>query len=204
MRPASPQAKFLLRGSVLLIAFLILWWFVLLDPLLLLLRWSAEVAGGSGQVVSLTASGDWTFHFVAGSRLVYFDIPRADVLTFTFGLPVFWAILLAAGDLRRSLRPLAIGTVLVAATETLMLLALARLAARKVAARMAPGAQDAFGGWLAHVGEYLVVDVLPYAAPFLIALALHRGLRSQILPCTVPVTQKTAAAPPKNGRHPRR
>jgi hypothetical protein len=136
--------------------------------------------------------------------LVYFDIQRAGVLTFTLGLPVFWAILLAAGDLRRSLRPLAIGTVLMAAVETLMLLVLVWLGARKAAARMVPGAQDTFGAWLINVGEYVVGQVLPYVAPFVIALALHPGLRSQILPFAAPVTQKTAAASVKNARSRRR
>lgn len=196
MQPASPQTKFLLRGSALLIALLILWWFALLDPLLSVLRWSAGVAGG--QAVSLTAAGDWTFRFTAGGRLAEFDMPRTDVIAFTFSLPVFWALLLAAGDLRRSVRPLIIGTALVAVAETLMLLALARLAGRNIAARMAPNAQDALSGWLANVGEHLIVSVLPYVTPFVIALALHRGLRSQILPFAAPVPQKTAAAPAKN------
>jgi hypothetical protein len=200
MRPVNPKTQFLLRGSILLIASLTLWWFVLLDPLLLLLRWSVELTGGSGQVVGLTASGDWTFHFTAGRQVVYFDIPREDVRTFTFGLPVFWAIILAAGDLRRALRPLAIGTVFVAALETLMLLATVRLAAHDVAAGMAPGAQDAFTAWLVRVGRYLVVGVLPDAMPFLAALALHRGLRSQILPFTAPAMRKTVAATVKEGR----
>lgn len=184
MPSASPQAKFLLRGSALLIALLILWWFVLLDPLLVLLRWSAELAAGSGQRIGVSASGDWTFHLAGAGRNIEFDIPRAGVLSFTFSLPAFWALMLAAGDLRRSWRSLAIGTVLMVAVETLMLLGLARLALRDIAARLTPGENDALYNWLSHIGEYVIITVLPYAAPFLIALALHRGLRSQVLPFT--------------------
>jgi hypothetical protein len=200
MRLTKPHARFLLRGSVLLIASLILWWFVLADPLLALLRWLVELLGGSGKVVSLTASGDWTFHFAAGPRVVYFDIPRDDVLNFTYSLPVFWAIFLAAGDFRRSLRQFAIGTAIVVAAEALMLLALVRIVSHEVAAGMLPGTQDAFGAWLLRLGKYVVVNVLPDAGPFLIALALHRELRSQILSFTVPVMQKTTSTPERKAR----
>src|SRR5256885_772864 len=56
MRALEPQARFLLRGSALLIVLLTLWWFVLLGPMLYLLK------GAAGAFVSIeeTSTGDWS------------------------------------------------------------------------------------------------------------------------------------------------
>src|SRR5437899_11673905 len=103
MPPHNPLARFLLRGSMLMIVFLLVWWFGLLNPLLFLLRSSTELFGNLISV-SETPSGDWSFTIpvevvVANSpqssgpakiHSVAFDVPRADVITFTFSLPVFW------------------------------------------------------------------------------------------------------------------
>jgi|GEM_PF-1084803 hypothetical protein len=106
-----------------------------------------------------------------------FDIARSDVNAFTFSLPVFWAIVLAAPGIRRSLRPLIFGTILVAILEIVLLLIFVEISARNAAAQLAP--QSGWTKWFLHFGEYLVVNVIPYAAPFPIALSVHRELRSQ-------------------------
>jgi len=112
MSPPRPQARFLARGSVLVIGFLALWWFVLLSPLLFVLRGSEEILGSialgvnSGKFIAETASGDWRFTVpvevvIPNSpgqrspttlRSIEFDLARTDAVAFTFGLPVYWAI----------------------------------------------------------------------------------------------------------------
>jgi len=106
-----------------------------------------------------------------------FDMPRTDAIAFTFSLPVFWAIVLAAPGIRRQLRPLAIGTALMAAVEVALLLVYADVSAHKAAAHLAPGAQSAGEQWLLHFAEYLTLTVLPYAAPLVVAFAVNRELR---------------------------
>jgi len=197
MTADKPLARFLVRGSALLILLLVFWWFLLLNPLLFLLRDSAEIFGtlilgdDSRQFVTETPSGDWSFRVpleVVAPRLpqqsgplqihsIDFDIARSDVNAFTFSLPVFWAIVLAAPGIRRSLRPLIFGTILVAILEIVLLLIFVEISARNAAAQLAP--QSGWTKWFLHFGEYLVVNVIPYAAPFPIALSVHRELRSQ-------------------------
>src|SRR6185436_18027812 len=120
MPELKPQTQFLLRGSALLIALLSLWWFVLLNPMLYVLQGGASLFG---RQIQETPSGDWTFRvplemIIPASpgqaaqqvHSIDFDMPRTDIIAFTFSLPVFWAIVLAAPGLRRNLRPLATGT----------------------------------------------------------------------------------------------
>jgi hypothetical protein len=39
-------------------------------------------------------------------RSIDFDVSQGDAITFTFSLSVYWAIMLAAPGVRRTLRPL--------------------------------------------------------------------------------------------------
>lgn len=192
----KPQTRFLLRGSTLLIGMLTLWWFVLLNPMLAVLEGSGGVVGGwvfggkSGELINETPSGDWTFRVplemivpatpeqpVAQQiHSIDFDMPRGDVIAFTFSLPVFWAIALAAPGLRRNLSPLLVGTLVMIGVELVLLLLFAEVSARKAATQLVPGS-GAGMAWLLHFGEYLTVTVIPYAAPFMVALAIHRELR---------------------------
>src|SRR5438132_893151 len=141
MLPNRPPTRFLLRGSLLLILLLAVWWFVLLNPLLFLLQGGGGFAlgvvygGGSGDVASVAPSGDWNFTIPLEATVrnapghpglsqihsIEFTVPRADMLAFTFSVPVFWAIVLAAGGIRRNLRALALGTALMAAVEIVLL-----------------------------------------------------------------------------------
>jgi len=116
----------------------------------------------------------------AAIRTLYNDFTAClypDVNAFTFSLPVFWAIVLAAPGIRRSLRPLIFGTILVAILEIVLLLIYVEICARNAASQLAP--QSGLTKWFLHFGEYLVVSVIPYTAPFPIALCVHRELRSQ-------------------------
>ncbi len=138
-RPLGRRRASLLRGSALIVALLVFWWFVLLNPLLLLLRMSSGMIWGifvdnSGKFISETAPTNWSLHFPVQFTVppspqrpapleihsVDFDVARTEVTAFTFSLPVYWAIVLAVTDVRRNLRPLALGTMLVAVLEALL------------------------------------------------------------------------------------
>ena len=207
MPTLKPQTRFLLRGSALLVGLLSLWWFLLLTPMLYALKGAA----GAFLLIQENPSGDWTLRVPLEKILpatpqqpvaqqvhsIDFDMPRGDVIAFTFSLPVYWAIILAAPKVWRNLRPLLIGTVLMAGVELAMLLVFAQISAHNSAALLAGGA-DATGTWARHLGEYLIVSVLPYGTPFVVALSLHRELRGEIFPRNKDV--ETPASPPPAGR----
>ena len=190
MPALKPQVRFLLRGSALVVGLLTLWWFVLLGPMLYLLQGAA----GGFLLITENPSGDWTVRVPLEQTLVAtpqrpaqqihsvdFDIRRSDAISFTFSLPVFWAIILAAPGVRRCLRPLLLGTFLMSVAELVLLVIFAQITARNAVSQL-DGASDAGGKWVRHVGEYLIISVLPYAVPFVVALSLHRELRGEILP----------------------
>jgi len=202
MLTLRPHARFLLRSSVLLIGMLGLWWFVLRVPMLFLLRGSESVAlrllssDGSKEPVTEDPSGDWSFRVPLVDdaervvsrdtgpvrfRAIEFTIQRADVVLFTFSVPVYWAIALAAPGVRSALRPLLWGTAVVALVEVISLLALVEIGAHAAIAQMRPAA-GGLDNWLREFGNDLIVGVIPFAAPVLAAVAFHPGLRSQIFP----------------------
>lgn len=204
MPKLKPQTRFLLRGSALLVGLLILWWFLLLSPLLFALKIAAAPFIGMQE----NPSGNWTLTVPLEKTLpatpqqpvaqqvhsIDFDMPRSDVIAFTFSLPVYWAIILAAPCVRRSLRPLLAGTVLMAVVELAMLLVFAQISAHGTAAQLT-GGEDAAAKWARHLGEYLIVSVLPYATPFVVALSLHRELRSEIFPKNQDIEPAAPARP---------
>jgi hypothetical protein len=209
----KPQVRFLLRSSALLTGMLALWWFALQPPMLFLLRVSESVAlrllssSGSAEPIAEDPSGDWNFRVpvedtqsemtgaanpVAGSgtgpvkfRAIEFTIPQADVVLFTFSLPVYWAIILAVPGARPSFRALLWGTVVISSVEVLSLMALVEITAYAVVAQWHPPA-GALAAWSREAGTNLVVGVIPFAAPVLTAVALHPGLRAQIFPGSHP------------------
>jgi hypothetical protein len=189
MSRLKPQARFLLRGSTLIVAMLSIWWFVLLNPLLAAL----QIAASPFLHIEETPSRDWTLTVPIEKTLpampqqpvaqqihsIDFDLPRTDVTAFTFSLPVYWALIFAAPGFRRSFRPLLLGTLLMGVVELVLLLVFAQIAAHNTIVQVT-GVDDAFGKWLRHLGEYLIENMLPYATPFAVALALHPGLREAI------------------------
>ncbi len=196
----KPHTRFLLRGSSLLAAMLVLWWFVLLNPLLYLLGESASACAAmvlgrtSNRFITETSSGDWTVEapleaVAPGTpehpapiqvRSIDFDMARSDAGAFTFGLPVYWAILLAAPGMRRSLRPLLLGTLAMSVVEIVLLLIFAELLAHKTAAQWST-TPNAVANWFYRFGDYLLMSVIPYIAPFVVAIWLHDDLRQRIV-----------------------
>ena len=213
----STPARFLLRGSVLLAVLLTLWWLVLINPLQSLLQTAAEAGGAllfSGRsklTITEAANGDWTFDVPIepivrparhGSvpRVLYsigFDLARSEAGGFTFGMPVFWAVMLAAPNLRRNWRPLLVGTVVMAVLEVALLLISVKILAYKSLAQILHS-HDPVGGWFLNYSEYLAVNAIPYLLPFAVAITLHRELRERMFQWAAPVAASTPEAPDRN------
>jgi hypothetical protein len=191
---------FLLRSSVLVIISLILWWFFLLNPLLFLLKGSMNICGSViyrsniQQFLTETDSGEWRFQVLSGremskvtpwpgfpkeAKLSAIDLQPSIFYLFTFGIPVFWAIVLATSGIRRSLRPILLGTIAMVAIETALALAFVEIAASRAAAGISDS-RDEFSKWFELFEYKIVIMVGPYMTPFIVAVALHRELRWQI------------------------
>ena len=217
----SPATRFLLRGSVLVAILLALWWLVPFNPLLFVLRktvgfsGSFLFAGSAAFTVTEADNGDWTFQVPLEATLprtdvnaapqqinsIDFDLARSDEGAFTFGLPVFWAVVLAAGNVRRNLRAMLLGTLAMGVVEIALVLITAEILARKSLAQMLQS-HDPLQAWLLKFSEYLAVNAIPYLLPFAVAIWLHPELRGQILYRSAPVA---VADPPipvrqKSGR----
>lgn len=195
----SPPARFLLRGSAFVAVLLTVWWLVPWSPLLAGLRTSAEIGGAllfngdSPFRITETSKGDWTFKVPLHATLppthenpeaqsihsLDFDLVRSDASAFTFGLPVFWAIMLAAPHLRGNLRPLLLGTVVMGALEVALVLITAQTLAHKTLAQLQQS-QDPMRAWFLKFSEYLAVNAIPYLLPFAVAIWMHGELREQI------------------------
>ena len=202
--PASPQLRFLLRGSSLLLVMLALWWWLLLNPLLTGIRLSADAVlwllpgGRAASGVIVQPNGDWMLRVpipeflskrdavqraygrAPGSppikvRSFKLTIPDHIPTFFTLGLPLFWALVLAAGFTRRLWRVVAGGTALLALWALLSLL---MYTAYSIETSLKLATSTAATLW--NSAEYLNFNVLPYVAPLFIALWLHTDLRAQI------------------------
>ena len=182
--------QFLLRGSLLLVGILSLWWLALQTPLLEFLRLSEELMLN----IAVEPSGDWTFRvpvedsaqnataaYPARIHSITFSMPRSDVVLFTFSLPVYWAIVIAALVRRSDLRGLIWGSALVVMIEVFSLLGFVEIAAHSVLAKMHP-ASNWLGAWPREFGNYLLMQVIPFVAPVLVAVMSHRELRAQVFP----------------------
>jgi len=195
----APPARFLLRGSVLVAVFSTLWWLAPINPLQSLLLTAAEAGGAllfSGRsklTITEAANGDWTFDVPiepivpptppgAVRQQIYsisFDLARSDAGGFTFGMPVFWAVILAAPGLRRNWRLLLVGTLAMVLLEVALLLITVEILAYKSLAQILQS-HDPAGGWFLRSSEYLAVNVMPYLLPFTVAITLHREVREHI------------------------
>jgi hypothetical protein len=200
MQADKNHLYFLLRSSGLVIIFLLLWWFFLLNPLLYLLKGSVKIFGSIiyrnniQQFLTETDSAEWELQILSKQdseklRLMPGSpkgaIPKSIILKcsdfyiFTFGIPVLWAIILATSGIRRSYRPIVLGTIFMIAVETALALAFAEIIASRFVAQNS-GSWVGFSKWLNLLEYKVVVLAVPYAAPFVVAVALQRELRWQI------------------------
>jgi hypothetical protein len=195
-------AGFLLRGMVLLPAMLALWWLLLLNPLLDMLRVSAELAlralprAGALTRITEETGGDWAIRMplpnpleaaaqqMFGSnqkrqvktRFLTLRLPRRLFIRFTMAMPLFWAIVLAAPVSRRTARAMVAGSALLA---VLALLSSALFVAHTLHQQI-PLVSSRAGVFLLDFSHYLNTDALPYVAAIVLALWLHADLRSQV------------------------
>jgi hypothetical protein len=84
-----------------------------------------------------------------------------------------------------------------AVLELAMLLVFSQIAAQNAATQLIGG--GAAGKWLRHVGEYMVVSVLPYALPFVVALGVHGALREAVFEWTQGALATAAPTPAPAG-----
>lgn len=189
--------RFLLSASLWLTAFLLVWSFGLQNPMLFLLRASEELtlrlAGtGAGDPITEEPSGDWTFRIPvhdsavqkAGAvkiRSIDFTMPRGDVILFTFSLPVFWAIMLAARIDKAALTAFFWGTAAMGLTEVILLFLFLQMSAYGVLTQFHASPNE-IARWLRDLGTYLIVSVIPFILPIVAALTFHRRLREQFFP----------------------
>jgi len=188
--PDSPQSRFLLRASLFFAVMLLAWWFVLLGPLLAWTRVSTDFAlnilpGATLKTgATVTAEGVWVVQApvkVAGVwRNIRVEAGRRLPTQLTIGIPLFWAILLAAPrsrEIGRLWRIWAAGNAILLAIPPVGLLL---YAAHVVQMYVFPGASPVLRAALA-AADYFASTAAPYLTPVLAAVALHPELRSQVL-----------------------
>lgn len=175
-----------------------------------MLNGGVRFAGGflynypASKFISTAPNGDWTFELPieftvsqngapVRAHSITFDMARADVSTFTFSLPVFWAVILAAGWTARTRQALLRGTLICGTAEIVLLLIEAQIVAHREIANLSQ-THDALLGWFLHLSDYLVVSVLPYIGPFVLAIWLQVELRAQILGWALPEPALTSRA----------
>ena len=184
--------RYSLRAAALFIAMLGLWWLALRTPMLFLLRVSESVAlrlvanSDSTDPIVVDPAGDWNFRVPVEDtssavkfRSIEFTMSRPDLVLFTFSVPVFWAMVLAAPLGRSGIRALIWGTALVSLVEALSLLAQVEITAYAATAQLHLST-DGLAAWLRDFGGRLVVGATSFATPVLAAIGIHRELRSQI------------------------
>jgi len=199
---ANPPLRFLLRGSLLVVVMLTVWWLLLLDPLLGILRVSTGLAlhlipgNGSAAQAAYDPFANWVLQvplpaFVQRSYAVQkmFDpairpvrlaslrlaIARDVPVLFSLVFPLFWAAALAAPFSRRTWKILLAGTALVYLVSVGGIILYSIYMIDRNLGYTTGAAHTVLGFF-----EYLNMYVVPYAAPLLIALALNADLRAQI------------------------
>lgn len=203
MAAPRPLGRLLLRGSLLLTAILILWWLALQTPMLAILRVCEDVTlrlvgSEPGDPISVEPSGDWTFRIPVGHpsptakiASIEFSMSRSDVVLFTFSLPLYCALALAVPVQKSALRALLYGAAAVLAIEVFSLLGFVEITAQSLLSQMDPSARG-LAPWPRDFSSYLLTQVIPFAAPLVIAVASSRELRRQIfgaLPHSMPAPE---------------
>jgi len=209
----TPQRRFLLRGSILLAGMLVLWWLLLIGPLLAGLRVVTDLSlrclpGANGDPAARALpNGDWVFRVPVRSswlaspapdrrvptfRGVQLEIPRSSLILFTLGLPIVWALILSAPTGPRIWRPLVTGTGAVAVLAIVEVLFFILFTVGKTLHLVTNGV----AAWLLDYAAYVNINVIPYAAPFAIALWVHPRLRAAVF-LPDPETQASHASTPE-------
>jgi hypothetical protein len=228
--PNRPQFRFLLRAGGLLVGTFLLWWFILLDPLLGWVRISGNVVLGwlpgatNGTHITVLSDESWMvqvpvpaaaatradLQMLAGGgspgaqprkvRSFKFQTSRAKVALFTVALPLFWALMLAVPCKRLPLM-VAYGSAAIAAMMPFTVTLYAMTTIRVYFHIES----TAWAGFLWSSAGYVNGEVLPYATSLFLGLWLNRELRAQVfswVPAAEPCPD--AAATPHEGKRRRR
>lgn len=184
-QPSSPQSRFLLRASVFLVGLLVLWWFVLVPPLLAWTRLSTDfilnaIPGAPLKTgVTVNPEGVWVVQapvkVAAVWRNVRVDSARRLPTQLTIALPLFWAILLAS-RLRSAPRWLAGSVILLTIPPVGLLLYVVHVVQLYVFPNTPALVRSAIAA-----ADYIASTVAPYIGPVLVALAVNPTLRREIL-----------------------
>ena len=197
---SSPPLRFLLRATLLTATLLAVWWLVLLDPMLVGLRASAEFliralpGGNASYNIAVKAEGAWEIRLPVpvsileragyarvpggpGVRGVRLTIERQVLTGFTVALPVFWAVMLAAPRDKRLWRNLATGSLFFGLLAPALVLIQAAATVRGI---LFHGSHHPASVVL-ELAAYLAGHVAPSALPVLAAVALNDGLRKQVM-----------------------
>jgi hypothetical protein len=207
--PSSRLWRSLVLFVILLVATILFWKIVLLKPLNAMLRGVSELSfsllpgGGSTEIITVDANGDWLIHAsvlfrprpVAQHNLQ----PNADpqiVRTpyqwfpaLTLALPIFWAIALAVRPGKGVWRILGIGTL----SLTLLSLFSAVLYLANWTNQFYEVLSWPPASFLLETTGYTLMSVAPYAAPLVVIMWLDRTLRSRVF------GESTARIPPAPG-----
>ncbi len=215
--PSSPQLRFLLRATGLLLVALFAWWIFLLDPLLAWTRATGSIAldllpgSASGDHVTVKPDGNWLLQLpvptealsrpdlrqLAGSggsrgvRSFKMEVSRGQVALYTVAVPIFLALMFSViMPFKEMLRALGTGCgiLLLLMPVALTLWGLSTIRAYFHIAS-SPGVQ-----FLWSSAGYLNSEVLPYLVPLFLAVWLNRALRTQIF-SLVPAGPPAPASP---------
>jgi hypothetical protein len=194
--PEGPHPlAFFARTAILLVVLLALWWLVLATPLVTLLRLSVETAvplyslAGMQATFSGVLAEGWEFRFVlndptpGAAKAISLTVPYGAAVAFTVSMPMYWAIAFGVPIRSQKASPLVrsflIGSALILLVEVFQFLIYLGVQTWRLKEQVHPTA----GGllqWFYSLAEYLAIYVVPYTAPILIALLIHRPLRARI------------------------
>jgi hypothetical protein len=185
-RPLSPQARFVLRATLAFAVLLVVWWIALRPPLLWCCRVATDVIlaaiPGAPLRTGVTVAGDlWVVQAPVRTAGIWRNT-RVETgsrlpTQLTVAVPLFWAILIAAGRFRREWTAWAAGTLVLMAIPPVGLLL---YTAHVIQMYVFPGAPTIIRAAIT-AADYIASTVLPYVGPVLAAIRFHPDLRRHVL-----------------------
>jgi hypothetical protein len=197
----SSLGHFLLRAVGLQLVLLGLWWTVLYQPAIGLLRLIAQVPltllltnPSKGTLEVDSSSGDWNFSIPVNAVLrdspqssspvqvdaIDFAAPAENVAPFTTGWFVYLGLALTVPIARESIRRTLKGLLFQAAICSLAVFTYAEVNAHGTLAHM-HRMPDPVGLWFLNFAYHIDYLVIPYASPFLLILWTHPEWWSKLL-----------------------
>jgi hypothetical protein len=206
MRTNSSSLYFLTRMVALQLLCLGLWWFVLYQPSLSVLRAAADfifsllLGSQAHPLLQVDSKGEWIFSIPVNTVVkdpvqppaptsvdsIDFAAPPENIAPFANGWFVYAGLALSVPLTRSSLRRALLGMCAQTGIGTLALFIYAEVNARGILASL-HRSPEAFHVWILKLAYHIDYLVIPYAGPFLLLLLTHpewpesnpvRGIRS--------------------------